>query len=138
MHVQHTQRNWPYETHFHCRTCSFTSVPGAWPGQQRLFVAHLRLVDSVLSLYLLLLLLLQVLGVASLGLVATYPLMKRITWWPQAFLGLAMNYGALMGYSAAAGECDWAVVAPLYAAGVSWTLIYDTIYAHQVGALANG
>jgi 4-hydroxybenzoate polyprenyltransferase len=92
----------------------------------------------VLSLYLLLLLLLQVLGVASLGLVATYPLMKRITWWPQAFLGLAMNYGALMGYSAAAGECDWAVVAPLYAAGVSWTLIYDTIYAHQVGALANG
>jgi hypothetical protein len=59
--------------------------------------------------------------------------MKRITWWPQAFLGLAMNYGVLMGYSAAAGACDWAVVAPMYAAGVSWTLIYDTIYAHQVG-----
>lgn len=74
----------------------------------------------------------QVLGVTSLGLVATYPLMKRITWWPQAFLGLAMNYGTLMGYAAAAGACDWGVVAPLYAAGVSWTLIYDTIYAHQV------
>lgn len=58
--------------------------------------------------------------------------MKRITWWPQAFLGLAMNYGVLMGYSAAAGACDWAVVAPMYAAGVCWTLIYDTIYAHQV------
>lgn len=74
----------------------------------------------------------QVLGVASLSLVATYPLMKRVTWWPQAFLGLCMNYGALMGYSAAAGACDWGVVLPLYAAGVSWTLIYDTIYAHQV------
>lgn len=73
----------------------------------------------------------QVLGVASLSLVATYPLMKRITWWPQAFLGLAMNYGVLMGYSAAAGACDWAVVGPMYAAGVCWTLVYDTIYAHQ-------
>lgn len=73
----------------------------------------------------------QVLGVASLLLVGTYPLMKRITWWPQAFLGLAMNYGALMGYSAAAGACDWGIVLPLYAAGVNWTLVYDTIYAHQ-------
>lgn len=80
----------------------------------------------------------QVLGVCSLGLVATYPLMKRVTWWPQAFLGLAMNYGVLMGYSAAAGACDWAVVAPMYAAGVSWTLIYDTIYAHQVRGVAVG
>jgi 4-hydroxybenzoate polyprenyltransferase len=42
-----------------------------------------------------------------------------------------MNYGALMGYSAAAGACDWSVVLPLYAAGVNWTLVYDTIYAHQ-------
>ncbi|WIA35236.1 hypothetical protein OEZ86_003698 [Tetradesmus obliquus] len=73
----------------------------------------------------------QVLGVASLLLVGTYPLMKRVTWWPQAFLGLAMNYGALMGYSAAAGACDWGIVLPLYAAGVNWTLVYDTIYAHQ-------
>lgn len=71
---------------------------------------------------------------ASLSLVATYPLMKRVTWWPQAFLGLAMNYGVLMGYSAAAGACDWAVVGLMYAAGVCWTLVYDTIYAHQVGA----
>ena len=57
--------------------------------------------------------------------------MKRITWWPQAFLGLCMNYGVLMGYSAAHGSCDWSVVLPMYAAGVCWTLVYDTIYAHQ-------
>lgn len=49
-------------------------------------------------------------------------------------MGLAMNYGVLMGYSAAAGACDWAVVGLMYAAGVCWTLVYDTIYAHQVGA----
>ncbi|KAF8060498.1 histidine--tRNA ligase [Scenedesmus sp. PABB004] len=73
----------------------------------------------------------QALGVASLGLVVAYPLMKRFTHWPQAFLGLTMNYGAIMGYAAAAGTPDWAVVAPLYAAGVCWTLVYDTIYAHQ-------
>lgn len=73
----------------------------------------------------------QVLGWCSLALVGTYPLMKRITWWPQAFLGLCMNYGVLMGYSAAHGSCDWSVVLPMYAAGVSWTLVYDTIYAHQ-------
>lgn len=90
---------------------------------------------TAIVLLLLLLSLKQVLGVASLGLVATYPLMKRVTWWPQAFLGLAMNYGALMGYCAAAGACDWAVVLPLYLAGVNWTLIYDTIYAHQVGTV---
>jgi 4-hydroxybenzoate polyprenyltransferase len=57
--------------------------------------------------------------------------MKRITGWPQAFLGLTINWGALMGYSAAAGACDWPVVLPLYLAGVNWSLVYDTIYAHQ-------
>jgi 4-hydroxybenzoate polyprenyltransferase len=70
------------------------------------------------------------LGLASLGLVAAYPFMKRITWWPQAWLGLTFNWGALMGYSALAGEL---MLAPLllYAAGIAWTLGYDTIYAHQ-------
>jgi 4-hydroxybenzoate polyprenyltransferase len=73
-----------------------------------------------------------VLGAASLGLVATYPLMKRVTYWPQLFLGLAFNYGALLGWAAVQGSCDWSVVLPLYAAGVSWTIVYDTLYAHQV------
>ncbi len=70
------------------------------------------------------------LGVASLILVFTYPLMKRITWWPQAFLGLTFNWGALMGWAAVRGDLDSAPVA-LYVAGIFWTLGYDTIYAHQ-------
>jgi 4-hydroxybenzoate polyprenyltransferase len=100
-----------------------------------------------------------VLGVVSLGLVAAYPFMKRITWWPQAWLGLTFNWGALLGFSAAtgAGPQFWRGMAPyvletgngrilsraladsalawpavlLYAAGVFWTLGYDTIYAIQ-------
>jgi 4-hydroxybenzoate polyprenyltransferase len=70
------------------------------------------------------------LGVASLALVAIYPFMKRITWWPQAWLGLTFNWGALMGFAAATGG----VTAPallLYAGGLFWTLGYDTIYAVQ-------
>jgi 4-hydroxybenzoate polyprenyltransferase len=70
------------------------------------------------------------LGCLSLVLVFTYPLMKRITWWPQFFLGLAFNWGALLGYAAVTGELDWAPVL-LYVAGIFWTLGYDTIYAHQ-------
>ncbi|KAH9154465.1 hypothetical protein LEN26_003405, partial [Aphanomyces euteiches] len=71
------------------------------------------------------------LGVTSLGFVAVYPYMKRITYWPQAMLGLTFNYGALVGWAAVHGSCDWSVVLPLYGAGVSWTLVYDTLYAHQ-------
>jgi 4-hydroxybenzoate polyprenyltransferase len=99
------------------------------------------------------------LGVASLGLVAAYPFMKRITWWPQAWLGLTFNWGALLGFAAAtgAGPGFWRGMAPyvletgngyilaqaladsalqwaavlLYASGVFWTLGYDTIYAIQ-------
>lgn len=71
-----------------------------------------------------------IVGVASLILVFTYPLMKRITWWPQFFLGLAFNWGALLGYASATGTLDWAPVL-LYVAGIFWTLGYDTIYAHQ-------
>ncbi len=70
------------------------------------------------------------LGVASLALVAAYPFMKRITWWPQAWLGLTFNWGALLGFAAAAGHVSWAAVL-LYAGGVAWTLGYDTIYAVQ-------
>ena len=57
--------------------------------------------------------------------------MKRITYWPQLVLGLTFNWGALLGWSAVHGSCNWSVCLPLYIAGVSWTLMYDTIYAHQ-------
>lgn len=69
-------------------------------------------------------------GLASLLLVAAYPFMKRITWWPQAWLGLTFNWGIPVAYTAAAGTFDLAALA-LYAAAVFWTLGYDTIYAHQ-------
>ncbi|KAI4585513.1 hypothetical protein MJG53_005747 [Ovis ammon polii x Ovis aries] len=71
------------------------------------------------------------LGAASLLLVITYPLMKRITYWPQLALGLTFNWGALLGWSAVKGSCDPSVCLPLYFSGIMWTLIYDTIYAHQ-------
>lgn len=71
-----------------------------------------------------------VLGVASLGIVAIYPFMKRITHWPQAVLGLAFSWGALMGWAAVFGRLDLAPVL-LYAACMAWTIGYDTIYAHQ-------
>jgi 4-hydroxybenzoate polyprenyltransferase len=70
------------------------------------------------------------LGVLSLLLVVTYPFMKRITWWPQAFLGLTFNWGALLGYAAVTDTLTWPPVL-LYIAGFFWTLFYDTIYAHQ-------
>jgi 4-hydroxybenzoate polyprenyltransferase len=70
------------------------------------------------------------LGVGSLALVAAYPFMKRITWWPQAWLGLTFNWGALLGYAAVTGDLDLPALL-LYAGGVFWTLGYDTIYALQ-------
>lgn len=70
------------------------------------------------------------LGIAALVPVALYPFAKRVTWWPQAVLGVAFNWGALLGYAAHAGRVDAAAVA-LWAAGLAWTLFYDTIYAHQ-------
>jgi 4-hydroxybenzoate polyprenyltransferase len=70
------------------------------------------------------------LGIASLALVAIYPFAKRFTWWPQVFLGLAFNWGALLAYAAHAGALS-ASAALLYGAGIAWTLYYDTIYAHQ-------
>ena len=70
------------------------------------------------------------LGIASLALVAIYPFAKRFTWWPQVFLGLAFNWGALLAFAAHSGAVDLPAVL-LYAAGIAWTLHYDTIYAHQ-------
>jgi 4-hydroxybenzoate polyprenyltransferase len=70
------------------------------------------------------------LGVTSLLLVGTYPLMKRVTWWPQLVLGLTFNWGILMAWAAADGALVESVYW-LYAAGIAWTMVYDTIYAHQ-------
>ncbi|MDT7952261.1 MAG: 4-hydroxybenzoate octaprenyltransferase [Acetobacteraceae bacterium] len=72
----------------------------------------------------------QCLGVASLLLVALYPLAKRVTWWPQAVLGITFSWAAPMGYAGATGRLDGAAAA-LYAAAFFWILGYDTIYAHQ-------
>ncbi|MEI9993143.1 MAG: 4-hydroxybenzoate octaprenyltransferase [Rhizomicrobium sp.] len=69
-------------------------------------------------------------GAASLLLVAAYPFMKRVTWWPQAWLGLTFNWGALLGFAAQTGTLETAD-AMLYAGLVFWTLGYDTIYALQ-------
>ncbi|MGK0266853.1 MAG: 4-hydroxybenzoate polyprenyltransferase [Maricaulis sp.] len=71
-------------------------------------------------------------GLGSLLLVAAYPFMKRITWWPQAWLGLTFNWGIPVAYIAVTGQIDPALLA-LYAAAVFWTLGYDTIYAQQDG-----
>jgi len=70
------------------------------------------------------------LGAASLLTILVYPFMKRITYWPQLFLGIAFNWGALLGWAAVFGELGWAPVC-LYLGGIFWTLAYDTIYAHQ-------
>ena len=70
------------------------------------------------------------LGIASLGIVAVYPFMKRITNWPQLVLGLAFNWGALLGWTAVFGSLDWTPVT-LYICAIAWTIGYDTIYAHQ-------
>lgn len=72
----------------------------------------------------------MLLGFAVLGLIGTYPFMKRITYWPQVFLGLNFNWGALIGWTAVGGELAWPSLL-LYFGGVFWTIGYDTIYAHQ-------
>ena len=70
------------------------------------------------------------LGIASLAIVAVYPFMKRITYWPQIVLGLAFSWGALMGWAGAFGRLDLPALL-LYAGSISWVIGYDTIYAHQ-------
>lgn len=69
-------------------------------------------------------------ALAALPLVAAYPWMKRITWWPQAFLGLTFNWGALLGWVMIRGQIELPALL-LYAGGIAWTIGYDTIYAHQ-------
>jgi len=69
-------------------------------------------------------------GIVSLATVAVYPFMKRLTYWPQIFLGLAFSWGALMGWAAAFGRLD-APAYLLYAGSIAWVIHYDTIYAHQ-------
>lgn len=70
------------------------------------------------------------LGLLSMAFVVSYPYMKRITWWPQAFLGLTFNFGALIGWAAVTGTVSLPALL-LYACGFFWTLGYDTVYAHQ-------
>ncbi|WP_116597956.1 4-hydroxybenzoate octaprenyltransferase [Primorskyibacter marinus] len=70
------------------------------------------------------------LGVIALAPVAIYPFAKRFTWWPQIFLGIAFNWGALLAWTAHRGVLEWPAVI-LYLSGMAWTLFYDTIYAHQ-------
>jgi 4-hydroxybenzoate polyprenyltransferase len=69
-------------------------------------------------------------GIASLLIVAVYPFMKRITWWPQIVLGLAFSWGALMGFAVTFGRLDTTAIV-LYAGSIAWVIGYDTIYAHQ-------
>ena len=69
-------------------------------------------------------------GIASLAIVAIYPFMKRVTWWPQVFLGLAFSWGALMGFAVTFARVDLTALV-LYAGSIAWVISYDTIYAHQ-------
>ena len=110
------------------RTRSRPVASGAIPVRKALvFAVALSLIGLIVVLQLRPLA--QITAIASLGLVAAYPFMKRITWWPQAWLGLTFNWGALVGFVAVADPAP--EMALLYAGGVAWTLGYDTIYALQ-------
>jgi 4-hydroxybenzoate polyprenyltransferase len=98
------------------------------PRQALVFLAALLLIG--LAILLQLNALAQALGVASLLLVALYPLAKRVTWWPQLMMGFTFGFGAPLGYATAAGRLDAACTA-LYGAAILWDLGFDTIYAHQ-------
>ena len=71
-----------------------------------------------------------ILGIVALVPVCIYPFAKRFTWWPQVFLGIAFNWGALLAWTAHSGQLEAPAVL-LYLSGIAWTLFYDTIYAHQ-------
>ena len=76
----------------------------------------------------------QFVALASIGPVAAYPFMKRITWWPQAWLGLVFSWGGLVGWTELRGvglDGGLAVLAALYAGSIAWVIGYDTIYALQ-------
>lgn len=111
------------------RTASRPIPSGAVSPKQALAFLGLQLAVGLLVLLQLNGLAMAV-GAASLLLVFPYPFMKRITYWPQAWLGLTFNWGALLGWAAVTGELALPPLL-LYAAGLFWTLGYDTIYAHQ-------
>ncbi len=71
-----------------------------------------------------------ILGFVSIIPIIIYPLMKRVTWWPQIFLGFVFSWGAFMGFTAIASELNYIII-PLYIAAIFWVIGYDTIYAHQ-------
>lgn len=96
--------------------------------QAILFLLLLLLISLIILLQMNLITVL--LGILSLPLIIAYPFMKRITWWPQAFLGVVFNFGALMGWSAINGILELPTLL-LFASGFLWTMAYDTIYAHQ-------
>ncbi len=99
------------------------SVRGAalWMGLQALIAGAILLTFNWAAIGL---------GVLSLLPVCIYPFAKRFTWWPQVFLGLAFNWGALLAWTAHTGRLEAPAIL-LYLAGIAWTLFYDTIYAHQ-------
>jgi 4-hydroxybenzoate polyprenyltransferase len=94
---------------------------GLWMGLQALIAFGILLTFNAAAIAL---------GILALVPVAIYPFAKRFTWWPQVFLGLAFNWGALLAFAAHYGGLHPAAVV-LYLAGIFWTLFYDTIYAHQ-------
>lgn len=93
-----------------------------------IFLAGLLALGLVILLQLSLVAIL--LGILVMPMIVLYPFMKRITWWPQAFLGLTFNFGALMGWATVSGLVGLPALL-LYIGGIFWTLGYDTIYAHQ-------
>ncbi len=99
------------------------SVTGAvvWMGLQALVSFGILLTFPPMAIAL---------GVLSLLPVCVYPFAKRFTWWPQVFLGIAFNWGALLAWTAHSGELQAPAIV-LYISGIAWTLFYDTIYAHQ-------
>lgn len=72
----------------------------------------------------------QIVALSSLALVAVYPFMKRITWWPQAWLGIVFNWGLLVGWTELRFD-NWSAIACIYAGCIAWVIGFDTIYALQ-------
>lgn len=111
------------------RTAQRPLASGALSVRQALVLLGCLLLLSLIILVQLPLMVI-LLGFLSVVFVALYPAMKRVTYWPQTFLGLTFNFGALMGWAAIEGRVSLAALA-LYVAGIFWTLAYDTIYAYQ-------
>lgn len=111
------------------RTKQRPLVSGSVPLHHALILLFVLLFLSFLILIQLSLVAI-LLGILVVPLIVLYPFMKRMTWWPQAFLGITFNFGVLMGWAAMTGIVEWPSLI-LYIACIFWTLGYDTIYAHQ-------